>query len=329
MTFNPSNGSSEFSRYCIVPNYSYIKSRSAADITYSGFNPVMSANMTSITGSEMIRAITMANGIAVVPRFMPIHENVDLLNSFKHRGVWASVGVGSEEYERAIAILQNTAVSRLVIDVAHGASEHVAEFVNDLRSYIRAQNIQDIKISVGNFVSHQSVGVFYRKTGITSYKVGIGSGETCTTRLKTGVGYPQILAVNEIRNHFPDFEIISDGGHQSPGDIAKSIAAGANLVMLGSMLARTTEAAGRGTFYGSASARSYKEQNKQGKYITDEGIEKEVLVNTSVDELMLDICGGLRSAFSYVGAKDMPEFHRYATLLDTFSGQKIFNRADL
>lgn len=323
MTFNPSNGSNEFSRYCIIPQFSKIVSRKFVDLTYKTASiPVISANMTSITGSEMALAMVRHGGIACLPRFSETAQTVNLIKSLSSVNVWASVGVSIEEIERARVLIYECDISKIVIDVAHGATEHTlnaAIAIRDMVSHAKKKT----QICIGNFANPGSMKPFLENR-FDSFKLGVGPGAVCETRLKTGVGMPQILLIKSTRDFVgKDAELISDGGHQSPGDIAKSLAAGANLVMIGSMLATTMEAAGKGTYYGSASQRSYEEQGKLDSYRTTEGISKDVPIVQTVESLMQDIGGGLRSSFSYVGASCQDEFHEKAVILDTFLGKTL------
>lgn len=335
MTFNPANGSSEFSRYCIIPKHSEISSRKLVDISFRDYKiPIISANMTSVTGSEMVTAMVAHGGIACLPRFHETKIDIDLINKINSPNVWASVGVTDSELERAHQLINHSKVSRIVIDVAHADSLHtlkqveviqriIWQYQSQVKGLFGNLSVPDVSLTVGNIVSADAVDKFI-KLGVKSFKIGIGSGLACTTRVKTGVGYPQLLAVSEIRKKCgPDIELISDGGHQTPGDIAKSLAAGANLVMIGSMLAKTQESAGKGQYYGSASARSYVEQNKLDHWRTAEGTETSFEVSTTVAEVLQDISGGLRSAFSYVGALNMQEFHEKAVLFDTLLNKPI------
>lgn len=323
MTFNPSNGSSEFSRYSIVPEFSSIRSRSQVSLRsdYYGLEvPVVSANMASISGAEMCEAMKEASGAGVLHRFMSIEDNIAL---FKSTGAWVSCGITPTEMERAVE-LYRAGAQHIIIDVAHGAQMAVVEFYNALKAEVKG----NARITVGNFASADSVAKFKALApSLMSIKVGIGPGATCTTRFKTGVGYPQVLAVHDIHEAKLGVAIISDGGHMSPGDIAKSLAAGADAVMIGSMLASTKEAAGKGEFFGSASQKSYNQQGKASSFITAEGIEKTVEVNTTVAEVMHDIAGGLRSSFSYVGAANLQAFHRDARILDNQTGQFLNKRS--
>jgi IMP dehydrogenase len=158
---------------------------------------------------------------------------------------------------------------------------------------------------------------------IDGVKVGIGPGSACTTRIKTGCGVPQLSAIQEIAAGYKGL-IIADGGCRSPGDIAKALAAGAHIVMLGGMLAGTAETPGETIQYdseiykfyrGSASKEAYLDQGKTQGYITAEGESFTVLYKGPVENVLADIEGGLRSALTYVGASDLDEFRAKAKLI--------------
>jgi IMP dehydrogenase/GMP reductase len=215
------------------------------------------------------------------------------------------------------------------LDVAHGAQTQVAEQTIRFK-----KNYPDLWLMVGNFGSPESIVQFldtcqyyehfYQPNAI---KVGIGPGSACTTRIKTGVGYPQLSAINDIKNTFEDLykdapAIIADGGIKTPGDVAKALACGANAVMIGGMLAGTDETPGEiiqvhdkqfKQYRGSASKESYETQGKD--WDCAEGESFTVQYKGSALNVLKDIEGGLKSAFSYVGAKNLKEFQKMSEFI--------------
>lgn len=342
-----------FDDVLIVPKFSDIVTRKEVDISvnahgfpYMGL-PVISANMDTITTEEMARAMSVCGGQAVLHRFCSIEDNVKMLINSRTGGTggydlpFVSIGLGKGELDRAVA-LKSAGAYMFFVDVAHGAQTRVAKQVKALRDAMG----DDFSIVVGNFATGDSVVHFLQDVGqlIEGIKVGIGPGSACTTRIKTGVGYPQLSAVMDIANSIKEtgITIIADGGMKTSGDISKALGAGAHMVMLGGMLAGTDETPGElyyengGIFTertegnsnlddpklwykgyvnkvkkyrGSASKESYEVQGKDANWRTAEGESFYVPHKGPVKDVLQDIEGGLRSAMSYVGARNIKEFH--------------------
>merc|ERR1711976_848150 len=231
--------------------------------------------------------------------------------------VAASSGTAEGDFERLCDILENVPdVKFICLDVANGYSEFFVDYVKKVREAFPTHTIM-----AGNLVTGEMVEQLLL-SGADIVKVGIGPGSVCTTRKKTGVGYPQLSAVMECADsaHGLSAHIISDGGCTCPGDVAKAIGAGADFVMLGGMLAGHDQAGGeiiekdgkkRKLFYGMSSATAMK-KHKGGvaEYRASEGKTVEVPYRGGVHDTMKDILGGLRSACTYVGAgrvKEMPK----------------------
>ena len=321
-----------FDDVLIAPKFSKLKSRSEVslsgviispydhDLVVDAWDlPVVSANMDTVTGPEMANAMIKAGGLAVLHRFWSIEDNVNaFLETEKY--AWCSVGLGEQELKRADALY--VAGARVfVLDVAHAAQTQVVE------QYVALKyRTPGSFVIVGNFATAESAQAFHNhlvfelKVGdlaIDGIKVGVGPGSACTTRIKTGCGIPQLSAIADMRAWYNGL-LIADGGLRSPGDIVKAIGAGADLVMVGGMLAGTEETPGEKhiapghtfvkKYRGSASKESYEAQGKGQSYITAEGESFEVPYKGEVAKVLQDIEGGLRSAFTYVGAKNIKEF---------------------
>ncbi len=230
--------------------------------------------------------------------------------------VGAAVGVGPDAFERAGALV-GAEIDVLVVDTAHGHSSAVIEMVR------RVKSEWDVQVIAGNIATAEAAEALI-DAGADAIKCGIGPGSICTTRVVAGVGVPQITAVFEcaeyaIRQGVP---VIADGGMTSSGDIAKAIAAGADTVMLGSMLAGTDESPGdvilvqgerfkeyRGMgSLGAMKARSFsKDRYFQGDVedvdkLVPEGIEGRVPYKGPVQQILYQLVGGLRQAMGYCGA---------------------------
>lgn len=332
-----------FDDVLIEPRFSEVISRKDVNIsTRIGKHtldiPVFSANMDTITGKDMAIAMASSGARGVLHRFSTIEENVkDFLHISQHCGrpVAVSVGIGQKELERAKE-LYKIGADMFFIDVAHGAQLSVVQHYAMLR-----ESFLDADIIVGNFATSESIAKFISKCEEynvdipTAFKVGIGPGSACTTRVKTGVGIPQLQAIIDCAKNFSghDAVIIADGGMKTPGDIAKALAAGADAVMLGGMFAGCDETPGNSVttiggvclgkkYRGSASASSYKDQGKNDNWRTAEGQEFFVASKGPVENVLKDISGGLRSAFSYTGSKDLKEFQEVSKFVVVTSSGK-------
>ncbi len=317
-----------FDDVLIKPLFSTIKSRKDVDLTSKhllGLNvglrlPVFSANMDTVTGINMAKAMSTAGGMGVLHRFWSIEDNV---KAFQETESAVSVGLGGQELERAKALI-DAGAQYFFIDVAHGATQEVADQLKAIKA------IKNVWVCVGNFASGESVAWFVHVCGKVrpdAFKIGVGPGSACTTRIKTGIGVPQLSAIIECAKE-TSIPVIADGGMKTPGDIAKALGAGASAVMLGGMLAGTEETPGEmimkatshsafgapltfGEFKkyrGSASKESYEAQGKDTAWRTAEGESFTVPYKGSVSDILQDIEGGLRSSFSYVGASNLKEF---------------------
>lgn len=341
-----------FDDVLLAPQFSTLTSRKNVDISTRLIGgdgavlslklPIISANMDTITGPEMAKAMAAAGGIGCLHRFSSVEDNVrDFIRS--NSPVIVSVGLGDNEIVRAKSLYEEGAHT-FCLDVAHGAQLIVVEQYRRLKEILPGAFI-----IVGNFGTADSVKDFVYALGYKpdAIKVGIGPGSACTTRIKTGCGYPQLSAIIEIAAL--GMATIADGGMRNPGDVAKALAAGAHAVMLGGMLAGTHETPGEAVnsegervlswegmayptnsfkkYRGSASKESYEAQGKDQAYITAEGESFMVPIKGSAATILADIEGGLRSAMTYTGAKDLAEFKKYAKFVEVSTGTQMENGA--
>ncbi|RED49534.1 GMP reductase [Seonamhaeicola aphaedonensis] len=324
-----------FKDVMIRPKRSTLKSRSEvtldrefkflhSPITWSGI-PIMAANMDTVGTFDMAKALSSKK------LFTAIHKHYSLadwnvfasnLSEDESKYIAVSTGISKQDFEKLNDILKfNTNLKFICIDVANGYSEHFTDFVRQTRKLYPSK-----VIIAGNVVTGEMVEELLL-SGADIVKVGIGPGSVCTTRIKTGVGYPQLSAIIECADaaHGLGGQIISDGGCSIPGDIAKAFGAGADFVMLGGMLAGHDESGGKKIekngktykqFYGmSSSTAMEKHIGGVADYRASEGKTVEVPYRGEVESTVQDILGGLRSTCTYVGAKRLKELTKRTTFI--------------
>ena len=239
-------------------------------------------------------------------------------DEFGRLRVAAAVGITPDVLDRVDA-LNKSGVDAIVIDTAHGHSKGVSDVLKKVK-----KQFSDLDIIVGN-VATTDAAKYLVKNGADAIKVGIGPGSICTTRVIAGVGYPQLSAIMEVRKALVDTDIplIADGGIRFTGDIPKAIAAGADSVMLGSMLAGTRESPGETIIYEGRKYKTYRgmgsvEAMKMGskdryfqdveddiKKLVPEGIVGRVPFKGDLNESIHQFVGGLRAGMGYCGAKSI------------------------
>jgi GMP reductase len=285
----------------------------------------MAANMDTVGTFEMALALAEKQLFTAIHK----HYTVNEWNSFLSTApkgiedyIAVSTGTGKKDAENLATILNNHPNLKFIcIDVANGYSEHFVNFVQDTR-----KSYPNKVIIAGNVVTGEMVEELVL-SGADIVKVGIGPGSVCTTRLKTGVGYPQLSAIIECADaaHGLGGQIISDGGCVTPGDVAKAFGAGADFVMLGGMLAGHDESGGKlvekngakyKEFYGMSSAIAMtKHVGGIAEYRASEGKMVEVKYRGPVSNTVQDILGGIRSTCTYVGASRLKELTKRTTFI--------------
>lgn len=287
--------------------------------------PIMAANMDTVGTFEMALALfKMKMFTAIHKHYTPEEWNQFLRTAPDgiENYIAISTGTGPKDLEKLTAIFNaNPKLKFLCIDVANGYSEHFVAFVSQAR-----KKFHDKIIIAGNVVTGEMVEELLL-SGADIIKVGIGPGSVCTTRVKTGVGYPQLSAIIECADaaHGLGGHIISDGGCVTPGDVAKAFGAGADFVMLGGMLAGHDESGGElvekdgkklKLFYGMSSMTAMEKHNGGvADYRASEGKTVEVPYRGNVENTVLDILGGLRSTCTYVGASQLKELSKRTTFI--------------
>ncbi len=317
------------------PKRSTLKSRSLvslertfkfmhSEIKWTGV-PIMAANMDTVGTFEMALALQKHQMLTALHKHYTIEEWNAFLASAPdgiENHIAVSTGTGPMDTEKVDEIFrQNPQLKFICIDVANGYSEHFVHYVQEARN-----RFPDKVIMAGNVVTGEMVEELLL-AGADVVKVGIGPGSVCTTRVKTGVGYPQLSAVIECADaaHGLGGQIISDGGCATPGDVSKAFGGGADFVMLGGMLAGHNQSGGetieRGgkkyrQFYGMSSSTAMdKHVGGVANYRASEGKTVEVPYRGNVEDTVLDILGGIRSTCTYVGASALKELTKRTTFI--------------
>jgi len=299
--------------------------------TYTGI-PIIAANMdgvgtfdTGVTLSKQGLFTCLAKSYQPVDIFEWLNTSPYKNDLVQHVAI--STGITDADSERIDSTLKlSRSIKYVCIDVANGYSEKFIEYVARFRD-----RYPHITIIAGNVVTPDVTEELILR-GADIVKVGIGPGSVCTTRIKTGVGYPQLSAVIECADaaHGLGGHIIADGGCTCPGDVAKAFGAGADFVMLGGMLAGCDE--GGGTvdindntinFYGMSSTAAQDKHGGRKDYRASEGRVVKIPYRGAVTPVVQDILGGIRSTCTYVGAKSLKELSKRTTFIQVNNGKQF------
>jgi GMP reductase len=336
----------DFKDVLIRPKRSHLSSRKQVDLKrkytfkhsqYSWIGiPIMASNMDGVGTLEMAISLEKLELFTCLVKNYELtdFENVTLNPDF----IAISTGIGERDYKRLKTILKiHSNFKFICIDVANGYSEAFGDFVSKVR-----KEFPHHTIIAGNVVTADMTQELILR-GADIVKVGIGPGSVCTTRIQTGVGYPQLSAIIECADaaHGLGAHIIADGGCTSPGDVAKAFGAGADFVMLGGMLAGHDEGGGKvvskeyfdGTFntlenkwnvsnkkfvefYGMSSDTAMnKHHGGIADYRSSEGRTVKVPYRGAVNATVKNILGGLRSTCTYVGATTLKQLSKCTTFI--------------
>lgn len=236
--------------------------------------------------------------------------------------VAAAIGIATDSFERAVALIE-AGVDAIVIDTAHGHSKSVHDMLKRVK-----KAFPDIDVVVGN-IATADAAKFLADAGADAVKVGIGPGSICTTRIIAGIGVPQITAIYDVAKALEGtgIPVIADGGVRYSGDIVKALAAGASSVMMGSLLAGTEESPGETIIFNGRKFKLYRgmgslpamQKGSKDRYFQDmeddikklvpEGIEARVPFKGTLQEVIYQMVGGLRTGMGYCGAENIEKLH--------------------
>jgi IMP dehydrogenase len=303
---------------------------------------VLSAAMDTVTEAEMAISLAKLGGMGILHKNLSIAEQALMVKTVKSAEisvddkdackddsgklrVGAAVGVGKDVYDRVNALYE-AGVDIIAVDSAHGHSKGVIDTVKTIRGLF-----PNLDIIGGNVVTAQAaIDLIY--AGASAIKVGVGPGSICTTRVVSGVGVPQLSAVNDVYQVTKQYEvgIIADGGIKLSGDIPKALAAGADCVMLGGLLAGTKETPGEvfeidgklvKSYVGMGSLTAMKKGSsdryfqggvKELKKLVPEGIEATVSYKGTIGDVIYQLMGGLRSGMGYCGCETIQDMKERA-----------------
>jgi len=316
----------------LKPQYSDITSRTEIDLSSDlkdGFilrTPILGAPMDTISQAAMATALGREGASAVIHRYNPIEAQARFVRMARDVGgdinVGAAVGVTGDYLERAATVVEHGA-TYLCVDVAHGHHCLMKGALHALR-----EKFPDLHIMAGNIATLEGLNDL-ADWGASSVRCNIGGGSICSTRIQTGHGMPGLQTIFDCAQTDRDVAIIADGGIRNSGDIVKALAAGADAVMCGSLLAGTTEAPGQvlrdsdGSVWKSYRGMASKEAQTEwkGKYASFEGVATRVPYQGKVADVLADLTRGIRSGLSYSGARSIEELQAKAEfILQTSSG---------
>lgn len=320
-----------FDDVLLIPKYWSGGSRKEVDIStrVGGLPidiPIISANMPSVSGLEMAYVMDDFGSLAILDRMGPIESQVEKIVEFRrtrkeNSKIGGSIGIGQSALEDCKTLIEAD-VSLICIDVAHADQRDAFDTLQKVM-----QAYPKFPVIIGNYACHPKQGYDFKRMLNVSWKIGVGSGASCTTRIQTGCGLPTFQSLEMMRDagsYTYKGGLIADGGMKNSGDIMKSLAVGASAVMIGSLLAGTVEAPGAvikddrtGNKYkiyrGNASATSKVEAGLREEFI--EGAEMLVPIKGSARGVIQQLIDGIKSGFTYCGSRNLPELWEKAEFM--------------
>jgi len=281
--------------------------------------------MDTVTEEEMADAINVSGGLGIIHRYNSIEEQVELIRKIKTSYYGAAIGV-TDEYETRARALFEAGCRIFCLDIAHGHHHLMKVALKKLRKTYGPE----VHLMGGNIATLEAFNDL-SDWGADSIRVGVGGGSICSTRVQTGHGVPTLQSVIDCAKSDRDTVLIADGGIKNSGDMVKALAAGADFVMCGSLLAGTKETPGivlssddgtpaRKVYRGMASREAQKAW--RGKVGSVEGVSTTVPIKGSVKDTLHDLEWGIRSGLSYTGATNLSELRAKCSFVkQTNAGQ--------
>jgi GMP reductase len=325
----------DFKDVLIRPKRSNVHSRSCVDlerefhfrhshIIWKGI-PIIAANMDTTGTLEVYETLSKHNIVTALHKFYSLQDLLDYKSNSEKildpNFFMISTGIGESDFERLVAIFTHIDCNWICIDIANGYLDVLITFCRRIRA-----QFPDKIIIAGNVVTREIVEDLIL-AGVDIIKAGIGGGSACTTRLKTGVGMPQVSTILECADaaHGLGGHIISDGGITCPGDMAKAFGSGADFVMVGGQFAGHDQNPGEiieddgkkfKLFYGMSSSKAQETHyGKMNSYRSSEGRVMKIPYKGDLNVTVLDYLGGIRSACTYVNAASIEELARRTTFI--------------
>ena len=311
--------------------------------------PFISAPMDTVTESELAISLAQLGGIGIIHRNLPIKEQADQVKKVKNKKLLVGAAIGANTgFEARVEALVRAGVDLIVVDSAHGFSKGVIETTRYIKN-----NFPEIEVMAGNVATYEGAKAMI-EAGADAVRVGMGPGAICTTRIISGMGVPQITAIMETVKAAKSagIPIIADGGIKYSGDVVKALAAGAAAVMMGGFFAATKESPGKvitlkkeevpsrfKNIFNGGNKYQFKEYRGMGsvaamqkgakiksegefhgksykdRVLVAEGVEGLVPVRGTVQELVDQAVGGIKSGMYYVGARNIAELWQKARFM--------------
>ena len=322
----------DFNNVLIRPKRSTLKSRSDVclersfkfkhcNLQWTGI-PIMSANMDTTGTFEIYNVLSEYNILTILHKFYKLDDYITHTEKLNPNLFAVSTGISENDFNNLVSVLDVVDCNWICIDIANGYLDGMVNFCKRVRALYPSKII-----IAGNVVTREIVEELILEGKVDIVKIGIGPGSACTTRLKTGVGMPQLSAVLECSDaaHGVGGHIISDGGITCPGDMAKAFGGGADFVMVGGQFAGHDENPGdiieengikMKLFYGMSSEKAQeKYYGSMAKYRSSEGRVLKIPYKGSLHDTVADYLGGLRSTCTYINASCIKHMSRCTTFM--------------